>query len=316
MVRVVLPASAPRCKTLRLCILRVVVVVFGAGALLMAALVAAVGWYGAERAMHPARERDAAALRRYSFAAVTQTVSFASRDGTPLAGWFVPGDGRASGTVVVLHGYGQARWDMLPHAAYLHSARYNVLLLDFRDSGDSGGRAVTFGIKEPLDVLGAVDYLVRRPDVDPQRLAVLGVSLGGVDGILAMADDPRIKAGVAESAFTSLDGMIARNFQHYIGLPSFPFAPAIVAVMERRVGGSATAVDPLAAVRRLGSRALFVIDDQNDDLNPPRSGKQIYAAASGPREFWLAPGTDHAGAFAADPAAYAERVLAFYRKHL
>ena len=54
---------------------------------------AIVGWYGADRAMHPAREHDAAALQGYAFAAVTQTVSFASRDGTPLAGWFVPGAG-------------------------------------------------------------------------------------------------------------------------------------------------------------------------------------------------------------------------------
>jgi uncharacterized protein len=288
----------------------------GAGALLTVSLVAIVGWYGADRAIHPPREHDTGALQGYAFAAATQTVSFASRDGTPLAGWFVPGSGREGGTVILLHGYGQAGADMLPHAAYLHRAGYNVLLLDFRDSGQSGGAAVTFGMKEPLDVLGAVDYLVGRPDVDRRRIAVQGVSLGAVNGILAMADDPRIKAGVAESAFAALDGMIARNFQHYIGLPSFPFAPAIVAVMERRVGGSATAVDPLAAVRRLGPRALFVIDDQQDDLNPPQSGEQLYAAASGPRQFWLVPGAGHGGAFAADPAAYARRVLAFYQQHL
>jgi hypothetical protein len=315
-VRVVLPPDARRRTLWRRRTRRTVVVAAGACVLLSAALVTSVGWYAVNRAMHPAREHDSAALRHFSFAAVTQTVSFASRDGTLLAGWFVPGAGRASGTVIVLHGYGQVRADMLPHAAYLHGAGYNVLLFDFRDGGLSGRAAVTFGIKEPLDVLGAVDYLVGRPDVDPQRIAVQGISLGAVNGVLAMADDPRIKAGVVESAFVSLDSMIAHTFQHYIGLPSFPFANAIVAIMQRWVGGSATAVHALAAARRLGARALFVIDNQNDDINPPRSGQQIYAAASGPREFWLVPGTGHAGAFAADPTTYAQRLLAFYRGHL
>lgn len=316
MVRIVPPLLLPRRDALGRRVVRPVLVTVGAAALFAALVVCAVGWFGADRAMHPPREHNTMALQRYTFAGITQKVSFPSRDGTPLAGWFVPGGRRASGTVILLHGYGQARVDMLPHAAYLHSAGYNVLLFDFRGSGQSGGTAVTFGINEPLDVLGAVDYLATRRDVDMRRVAVQGVSLGAVDGILAMADDQRIKTAVAESAFTSLDGMIARNFQHYIGLPAFPFAPAIVAVMERRVGGSATAVQPLAAVRRLGPRPLMIIEDQNDDINPPHSGEQLYAVAAGPKALWLVAGAGHAGAYAVDPAGYAHRVLAFYRDHL
>lgn len=288
----------------------------GAGTLFAALCVCAVGWFGADQAMHPPREHTTAALQRYAFARLTQKVAFPSRDGTPLVGWFIPSGAQTSATVILLHGYGQDRADMLPHAAYLHRAGYNVLLFDFRGSGESGGSAVTFGIKEPLDVLGAVDYLMTRRDVDVRQIAVQGVSLGAADGILAMAADPRIRAAVAESAFTSLDAMIARNFQHYVGLPAFPFAPAIVAVMERRVGGSATAVRPIAAVRRLQQRPLFIIDDHDDDINPPHSGRQLYEAAAGPKAYWLVAHAAHAGAYTVDPTGYARRVLAFYRRYL
>jgi alpha-beta hydrolase superfamily lysophospholipase len=278
-------------------------------------LAGGVGWLGTGRAGHPARAFNAAALKDFPFAAVTQEVHFPSGDGTPLAGWFVPSRIGAGGTVILLHGYGQSRTAMLPHAAYLHAAGYNVLLLDFRASGRSGGRLVTFGMREPLDVRGAVNYLLQRSDIDPARLAVQGVSLGASIAILAMADDPRLCLAVCESAFTSLNDMIARNFRQYIRLPAFPFAAAITFVMERRAGGSATAVQPEAAVRRLGSRAILLIDAEHDTVNPPDSGPRLRAAASGPAEYWLVADADHAGAFAADPAEYARRVLAFYAQH-
>lgn len=307
MERVFAPRRPGRDRTLRRPLVPALIVALGGIGLLGGA-----GWLGADRASRPLRAFDAAALQTYPFAAVTQEVRFSSGDGTPLAGWFVPGNGRAGGTVILLHGYGQSRTALLPHAAYLHAAGYNVLLFDFRGSGQSGGRMVTFGIREPLDVRGAVDYLLRRRDIDPARLAVQGVSMGASIAILTMAGDPRLRLAVAEGAFTSLGAMIARNFHQYIGLPAFPFAAAITFVMERRAGGSAATVQPEAAVRRFGSRALLLIDVQHDDVNPPHSGRRLYAAASGPKEYWLVANARHACAFASDPDEYARRVLTFY----
>ena len=300
--------AAPRRRRLRRA-----AAVLGAGAALGLLLVGLVGWAGAERAIHPPRQRAGSPPAGFPGA---DAVRFPSRDGVPLAGWFLPGRGRAAGSVVLLRGYGQSRADLLPHAGYLHRAGYNVLLLDFRGTGDSGGDLVTFGIKEPLDVLGAVDYLTGRPDVDASRIAVQGLSVGGAIGLLATARDPRLRAAVAESAFPDLDSMIDRNFRQYVGLPSFPFAPAIVLAMDRRVGGNASAVRPVEAVRALGDRAVFLIDDGADQLNPPDAGTRLYAAASGPKELWRIPGAGHAGGYFADPAAYAARVLAFYARYL
>lgn len=278
-------------------------------------LLAIAGWLVADRASHPPRVFRAAELQTYPFAGVAEEVQFASRDGTHLRGWFLPGHGHTGWTVILLHGYGQSRTAMLPHAAYLHGAGHNVLLFDLRGSGQSGGDRVTFGMLEPLDVLGAVDAVLRRPEVDPSRLAVQGVSMGAAQAILSLAVDWRLRAAIAESAFSSLDEMIARNFRQYIGLPAFPFATALTFVIERRAGGRAGDVHPEAAVRRFRDRALFVIDDENDRLNPHHSGQRLYTAASGPKEYWRVPGAGHAGAYAADPAEYARRVLAFYARH-
>src|SRR5689334_21588632 len=46
------------------------------------------------------------------------------------------------------------------------------------------------------DVLRRVDYLVTRPDVDPARIGLTGISKGGIETYLAAAVDPRIAVAV------------------------------------------------------------------------------------------------------------------------
>ncbi|MFQ5878855.1 MAG: alpha/beta hydrolase [Dehalococcoidia bacterium] len=284
-------------------------------ALLMVA-VGVVGWIGSERAIHPERKIEEHTLAEYPFAEGTEEIHFQSLDGTPLAGWFISGGGPNSATVILLHGYGRSRAELLPHADYLHQADYNVLMFDFRNRGESGGDAVTVGLKEPLDVRGAVSYLLTRSDIDPERIAVQGVSLGASAGILAMADDPRIAAIVAESAFTDLKGAISRSFEHFIDLPPFPFAPATVFITERRLGADADDVRPVDAIKRLGQRPIFIIDDLEDKRIPVDSGRRLYEAAPGPKELWLIGNAGHVDGFKLHPEEYERRVLKFYQEHL
>ncbi len=277
-----------------------------------------VGWVGSERAIYREPTEVEYALTDYDFAAETETVRFPSHDGTPLVGWFVPATagGAPAPMVVLVHGYGPARWELLPHAAYLHRAGYNVLLFDFRGRGESGGGGLTLGVREPLDVRGAVDYVLSRPEVDPDRVAVQGVSLGASSAIIAMADDPRIAALIAESPFTDMRGVIKQSFEHYIGLPSFPFAPVTQFIIERRLHADIDDVRPIDAITRIGQRPVFLIEDMDDTAMPPQSGQRLYAVAPGPKELWLVEKAGHSKAYKVAPTEYERRVLAFYAAYL
>ena len=272
-------------------------------------------WVATARAVHPTVVDDLGALNGYRFAAATQTVYFRSLDGVPLVGWFIPSGQPRSATIILLEGYGQGRAAMLPQAAYLHHAGYNTLLFDYRGTGQSGGSAFTFGMKEPLDVRGAVNYLLTRKDVNADRIAVQGVSIGAVIGILAMAQDPHIQTVVAESAFPSLTGMIKTDFSRYTRLPLHPFGVMAIWVMEHRLGGNVNVVSPIDAVAKM-QRPVFIIYDLQDKLLPSDSGQRLYAAATGPKELWLVKDTSHANGFLVWPDDYADRVLQFYATYL
>jgi fermentation-respiration switch protein FrsA (DUF1100 family) len=290
--------------------------VLGAGAAGVLAALVAVGWVASERAIHPRRFREDRAPEQYPFAVLTETVRFPSLDGTPLAGWFIPGLGPGAATVILLHEYTASRAQMLPHADYLHRAGYNVLLFDFRNRGESGGDAITAGAREPLDVHGAVAYLLSRDDIDPGRIAVQGSSLGASAGLLAMAEEPHIAAAVAECAFTDLAGAVRHSFRHFFRLPAVPFAPVTLFIVERRLRVRAAGVRPIDAIARFGGRPVLIIEDGDDDRIPPGSGRRLYDAAPGPKEYWLVEGAVHAEGFDTAPVEYERRVLAFYARHL
>jgi hypothetical protein len=130
-------------------------------------------------------------------------VTFRTADGVPLSAWYVPP--RNGTAVVLLPGAGSSRTAVLGQAAVLAQHGYGTLLVDTRGHGLSGGLAMDFGWWGGRDITAAVSYLTRQPGVQPGKVAVLGLSMGGEQAIAAMGADPRIRAVVAEGV-TGMQG--------------------------------------------------------------------------------------------------------------
>jgi hypothetical protein len=124
------------------------------------------------------------------------TVAFRTADGVRLSAWYIPA--RNGAAVVLLPGSGSTRAAVLPQAAVLARHGYGALLVDGRGHGLSGGHAMDFGWWGDRDTAAAVSFLTRQSGVRPGKIAVLGESMGGEQGLAAMGADPRIRAVVAE----------------------------------------------------------------------------------------------------------------------
>ena len=61
------------------------------------------------------------------------------------------------------------------------------------------------------DDLMALDYLASRPEVDPNRLGVTGISMGATRSWWLMALDERLKTGVAVACLTRYQNLIAHE---------------------------------------------------------------------------------------------------------
>jgi pimeloyl-ACP methyl ester carboxylesterase len=99
---------------------------------------------------------------------------------------------------VYSHGWGGAvNAGALPLVRSLAGVGYVGLAIDHRGFAHSGGtRARCDPNEQARDVSNAVDYLLARPDVDPDRVIVVGASFGGAIAVLSAARDRRLAAAV------------------------------------------------------------------------------------------------------------------------
>jgi len=246
----------------------------------------------------------------------------------PISGWFVLKRPTAP-TVILLPGWKADRTTMLPYASFLVRAGMNALLLDFRGSGHSGG-SFSLGLNEPLDVAAAVSYLDTMGTLTNHHYGALGVSFGAGVAIAAAGNPltslpgtPELRAIVADSPWASENPTVDRlDRLPVLGL-SLPLLPDAGWAVHLSLGGSLDDSSAVAAAAPLqAGQSLLLIRGGHDD-NPTTTAadfQSIYAAAKPTKATvvtpWTAPLGGHAGAYAAQPAAYEAKVLAFFTRHL
>ena len=190
----------------------------------------------------------------------------------------------------------------------LNRRGYHVLLFDFRACGRSQGLYPTMGYREVDDLLGAVDYLRRRPETCQARLGALGISLGAAVVLMAAAQCRDLTAVVADSSFASLD--------QTVGLRGRALRRGLMRMAENVFRIPLTAIRPVDAVQGMVGQPVFFIHGAKDRLIPVENSQALYAAAPDPKALWVVEGTGHAKARLQRPEEYLERVDTFFSRYL
>ncbi len=139
----------------------------------------------------------------------TEDVAFHASDGVLLSGWLVKGAPRAP-VILLCHDLGGSRSTLLGSAVSLNRAGYPLLVFDFRGHGRSTGSGGWLGVDEKLDILGAIEFLRTRSDLDSSRIGLWGIGMGAYAGILAAREDPRIVALALDSLYPDVGTQMDR----------------------------------------------------------------------------------------------------------
>jgi pimeloyl-ACP methyl ester carboxylesterase len=239
-------------------------------------------------------------------------------DGTRIAGWYIPASngGAASPTIVLAHGNGSSKSQMLRWAEPLHAV-YNLVLFDFRNHGQSSGDITTLGVREVRDLQAVVDWVERTKS--PPSIAVLGVSMGGAAAIDEAANDQRVAALVLDSTHATLVSALQAQLESR-GLPlALPGAWSILLGALLRTGEDLSLADPLQAIAHVGDRPVLIVAAGDDDLVGPGDAAELMSAgqADGARvELKTCPGARHGGSVETCSAEYAGWVLGFLERSL
>ena len=215
-------------------------------------------------------------------------------------------------TLILLHGISSCKEFFLPVAEKLAGEGFNVVLLDLRAHGESGGEYCTFGYYEKQDVSAVVDMLLARDS--SQKIGVMGHSLGGAIALQALAHDKRLQFGVIESTFNSLESVVEQYGENYFGIRS-PW------LARHTLDKSATIArfDPYAVVPSESARQItqpvFVSHGDSDERIPWQLGRQNYERiASVDKQWYLIPHAGHNGLWKAGGAAYEAALMGFLKR--
>jgi uncharacterized protein len=234
-----------------------------------------------------------------------EDVTFETADGLELEGWYVPSKNGAA--VIAFPGRNgpQAKTRMLARHGY------GVLLFDRRGEGRSDGEPNSWGWGGEADIKAAIAYLQRRPDVDPDRIGGIGLSVGGEMMIEAAAETDELAAVVSEGAGArsmaeDMDQDVSALEKYTLGGLMSVAKTAAVAVSSNQAP-PANLKDLAADVEQPMLLIAAPVKGVGEDLN------RGYAEAAGESAtLWEIPESTHVGGQEARPEEYERRVVGFF----
>jgi uncharacterized protein len=215
-----------------------------------------------------------------------EDASFTAADGTLLTGRFLPGWGKVYGTVLFLHGNAGNIDGHLSKVFWLPERGFNVFLIDYRGFGRSQGKPNLPGLVN--DVNAAIQYLLKRPGVDPARIVIYGQSLGGALAVYTAATTihrDHLCAVITDSSFASYRQIAREKIAQNAFLWVIQY-PASLTVDDD--------YSPIDVIGEISPTPVLVIHGGEDWLVPPHHGRQLFNQASEPKAFWMVEDAGHA----------------------
>jgi uncharacterized protein len=220
-----------------------------------------------------------------------ENVSFTTRDGVTLNGWFMPSVVPGTRAIVMVHGHGGGRHEGMRYAKMLTEAGFSLLAFDLRVFSASDKAFSSMGYYEKLDVIAAVDFMVKAKKIS--SVGVFGTSLGASTAVLAMAEDTRIKSGLFNSGYSNVADVLAQVGKRDYGLPRFPLIPLVMRLAGLRTGADMDAINAEDKIGSIAPRPVFIMHCTADDFVPYSHGERMFKAAKEPKEMWSPECTRH-----------------------
>jgi fermentation-respiration switch protein FrsA (DUF1100 family) len=194
-----------------------------------------------------------------------------------LHGWHIPSQTGAQGMILVFHGNGYVLDSVGEEEAVdLHRIGPGLLLVDYRGYGLSTAVVPNEAtIQEDADA--SLRYLVSDLAIAPERVFVMGRSIGSGPATYLAARTPGLGGLVLATPFTSIADAAAESLY-------FRLYPIDLMLH--------THFDNLSRIASVHAPVL-IVGGTSDTLTPPWMARRIFARANDPKQIYFVPGAGH-----------------------
>lgn len=215
---------------------------------------------------------------------------------------------------IMMHGYkGVAKRDMCGGHYLAKKMGHNILLIDQRGCGNSGGKTITFGVKERQDALSWIRYITERFGNVPVFL--VGVSMGGATALMAtdMNLPKNVVGAIADCPYSSPKAIITKVCVDR-GMPRriYPFV-TLGAILFGHFNPNKE-----GAVKSVKNAKIpyLILHGEKDGFVPYHMATEIFEVGTGEKYLCSFKDADHGTSYMSDPLKYEGEVCAFVEKCL
>lgn len=216
---------------------------------------------------------------------------------------------------LMFHGYrGCGERDLCGSVQRCFRLERNVLIVDQRGSGLSGGKVITFGINESRDVLTWIDFIIKEFGKDT-RIILTGISMGGATVLTASGRElpKNVVCILADCSYSSAKEIIKKVIAERRLPPNllYPF----MRIGARLFGHFRLhETSPIDAMKRCKVPVIF-IHGENDTYVPCDMSRRVFDACTAEKTIFTVPSAGHGLSYLVDTEGYFNTLNEFCKKN-
>ncbi len=245
----------------------------------------------------------------------TELVETVSNDGTKLTGHLYTCDDPKR-LIIAVHGW-RSTWnrDFGLAADFWFKNNCNVLFIEQRCQGESGGEYIGFGLLERYDCKAWTEWAHEKYE-GKLPIYLDGVSMGATTVLMAagLKLPDSVHGIIADCGFTSPHAIwkhVAENHMHLKYGPIKGVADAICRQKIQMVSDEHSTVDAL----KDNKIPVLFAHGTDDPFVPVEMTYENYKACTAPKRLVIVPGAAHGLSFYVEKERYAEELLKFWSDH-
>jgi uncharacterized protein len=232
-----------------------------------------------------------------------------------IAGWWIPTPESRGRCAVILHGYSDAKVGGIAWAPLLRSLGFNILAIDLRAHGESGGAYSTAGFWDRFDVNQVIDQIKAARPVETGQILLFGVSLGAATAAATAVLRDDLQAVILEGPFATFHSAASLQGDR-LGTPGPFFQDNAYRLAKWLAKADFDAVRPVDTIPKIPC-PILVIQSGDDpfltdaDHAAVRQAVESRDAKLGPSLCWELPSVHHVVGMQFNPVEYRRRIEDF-----
>jgi fermentation-respiration switch protein FrsA (DUF1100 family) len=216
--------------------------------------------------------------------------------------------------IIIVHGYTNSALDMLNYAKHFYQKNMNVILIDQRAHGKSGGKYSSMGWIERKDIINWISYINKKDK--NAKIILFGISMGAHTVMMASGEKLplNVKGIIEDSGFISIYKQFANQLKYLKFLPkpiiyfSHFFGMAFIKFNIYKENG----------IKQLkqGTIPMLFIHGSKDRFVPLNNYYEAYEVYGGKKEQLLVENAKHMQAAKTNPQLYYSKIDSFIKNNI